>query len=191
MVMSERETRRGRPLYAIEFGELERYQYFSREVIAAKLVEFGLGDSRQMVHAGYMRDDGALFVGVLHLDVESHRDHLIGLPILQGTLGVEAMEQAWVLMKMIRGEIGEGQTGRIADLDEIHFRHSVIPPADVNIVVGELLDGRAYGQIRSGETVVTDGIFRGAIMSKEDAIRSAEKRIAAQSATQPLFPFQD
>lgn len=93
------------------------------------------------------------------------------------------------MKKVLTGEIGPEQTGRIGELEKVQFRRSVFPPVDVNVVVADLDEPlTGYGQIRCGTDVVTDAVFRGAIVDKKAALEDARRRKERQE--KPIFPFQ-
>lgn len=90
MPQLERQEGRGRPQYKIDIGRPEEgnYRYVSPREVKAALVQFGLDELRQWVHAAYVSLDGSTIVGVLNVSEESCEGHLIDVKLLQGTLGV-------------------------------------------------------------------------------------------------------
>ena len=187
----ERPQQKGRPQQRIEFEALENYQYISREEVAAQLEKFGLGKSRQMVNALYVSKDKLTAVGVLEIDEEMCRDHLINDPIFQGVLGPEAMAQTWILWKMHTGELKDNETSRFVGLDEVNFRHSLYPGVIVNIALKKADEDKVYGQILLGRTVITEGELQAVVIEKEQAKRNAIRRKRIQANSVPLFPFQE
>jgi len=187
----ERPEQKGRPQQRIEFEALEKYQYVSRKEVAAQLEKFGLGESRQMVDALYVSKDRLTAVGVLEIDEEMCRDHLINSPIFQGVLGPEAMAQTWILWKMHTGELKDNQTARFAGLDKIRFRHSLYPGATVNIALKKAGEDKVYGQILLGKEVITEGELQAVVIEKEQAEYNAIRRKRIQANSAPLFPIKE
>lgn len=193
MTLFERQVGEGRPQYKIDFGDRKNYRYIPRGEVGTALLRFGLGESRQMVHALYIANDGQSAVGVYQFDEEAAKDHLINNPIFQGVLGPEGIAQTWILWMMFTGQIDDTQTARFAGLEKFHFRHSLYPGATINFALIQPGDnpGKKYGQLLLGSTVLTEGEIEGAIITKEQAERDAQKRKRIQKNTPPLFPFRD
>lgn len=192
MVMSEKETRRGRPHQRVEWGTTADYVYIPQLQTSTFLTRFGLGASWQMVESVYVAKDNTKAVGVYTVTAERFKGHLTGNPLFQGVLNPEAMAQTWIVWKMHQGEMTEDQTAFFAGIDGFQFRRPLFPGTTVNFgIVKTDNPNRLYGQALVGNDVLTDGYIEAAVVNKKEAERSAVQRRKFQSRTKPQFPFQD
>ena len=176
-----------------ELKESQSFRYISPTEVFDTLSNFGYGQAKMLVTALYLSEDGKYGVGLLAVTDAMTRDHF---NVLQGVEQVEALGQVYLLMRIFKGDVPEGQRPLLTDIEDATFTGTVLAGAMLNLLVEDLsndeVDFKGRGVVYSGNRAISSVTsMSGVIMTNEkyqQVMRIIEKR---QEKDHPVFDFQD
>lgn len=167
-----------------EIGELEDYNYYTREQVKTALAQLGYGEPLMMIDAFYLKKDGKKGIGVKIVRWEDTQHHFGN--IYRGVDQIEGLAQTFVLISHFGGKQPEGTKTLFDHLEEFDFIAPALTGAVLNIVVDE----SGYGEVKTGRTLFSRGRVVGARVDSERFDRVIARRARLQSSEVPVFPFQ-
>lgn len=184
------ETLRPCPILTLSPEELGRFQRTPPDAVAAFLSTLNYGPSKILVNSFYLSPDKQIGVGTLLVREDMCQDHF---GILRGVDSVEAIAQAAILLRHLRGELTDIKP-LFGGIREVSFKNIATVGAVLNMVV-QNSDSRAaggfanYGWVLRSRTVLTEGEIYGATTdARKDLQRSLMRRaMMLQQREQPLF----
>ncbi|OGH13254.1 MAG: hypothetical protein A2687_03880 [Candidatus Levybacteria bacterium RIFCSPHIGHO2_01_FULL_38_26] len=188
----DRSHREGQEYPNIEIGDPREYSYFSREQVSSVLSGFGYGENMMRVHGLYLNTDRSISVGIWNATQEE--GHFIEKPVLRGVEQAESIAQTMLASLVLAERMPQGQSVRLTSID-VDYRNAAIPPIELNTIVllNESENSRAvtcYGEVRCGDSMLSQGFVRGALLDRSISERLLERTARQQSGRTNLFTFK-
>jgi hypothetical protein len=177
------------PILNLSSEELKQFQRTAPDEVAAFLATLNYGPSKILVDSFYLSPDKKTGVATLLVRKELCRDHF---GILRGVDSVEAIAQAAIVHRWLRGELKDIKP-LFGGINKASFKNISTVGAVLNIVVQDATDEEgkfaSYGWVLRGNSVLTEGEIYGVVTdAKKNLQASLIKRAnMLQKRERPLF----
>lgn len=173
--------------FVLEEENIGEYRYFGIDKVGRLLTELGYGDSKKLVDALYVHEDGLRAVGVLRVTDEMCEGHFGG--VMRGVDQVEAAGQVILLLQEVSGRLPDTYVPRLT-VSEASYIGAAVSGMVLNItVISEPnlpIGGSAW--ISNGTAQIAVAFLQGVVM--EGKVSDRLLRRAARSIQEPIFPLR-
>lgn len=168
----------------------DTFRAFSKDDVFKAFSDLGYGPSKMLVNSFYLRtSDNLSGVGVLTITPEHCSDHF---GVFRGIEQIEAVAQAAILVAKFSDRIPRGKRPLLREVEGFQFDFPIVEGAVINLMVQlNESDGSSFnalGQVVVGETIVSQGSFKGGIADERAVNILVRRRHAMQKRSEPLFP---